>query len=68
VLQTVQLLRSVPSLVDVNVPDGSHFTVCGDVHGQVFKFFECIAFVFFLVLLGVPFFFEMENDIGNFTC
>ncbi|XP_047055681.1 serine/threonine-protein phosphatase 5-like [Lolium rigidum] len=36
VLQARDLLRSVPSLVDVNVPDGCHFTVCGDVHGQYF--------------------------------
>ncbi|KQK03219.1 serine/threonine-protein phosphatase 5 [Brachypodium distachyon] len=36
VLQARDLLRSVPSLVDVNVPNGSHFTVCGDVHGQYF--------------------------------
>ncbi|XP_006654144.1 serine/threonine-protein phosphatase 5 [Oryza brachyantha] len=36
VLQTVQLLRSTPSLVDVDVPNGNHFTVCGDVHGQYF--------------------------------
>ncbi|TVU17044.1 hypothetical protein EJB05_33054 [Eragrostis curvula] len=36
VLTTLELLRSVPSLVDVNVPNGQHFTVCGDVHGQFF--------------------------------
>ncbi|KAL5232131.1 hypothetical protein ABZP36_030907 [Zizania latifolia] len=36
VLQALELLRSMPSLVDVNVPNGSHFTVCGDVHGQYF--------------------------------
>jgi hypothetical protein len=36
VLQARDLLLSVPSLVDVNVPDGRHVTVCGDVHGQVF--------------------------------
>jgi len=36
VLQARDLLRAVPSLVDVNVPNGCHFTVCGDVHGQVF--------------------------------
>lgn len=35
VLQARDLLRSMPSLVDVNVPDSGHFTVCGDVHGQV---------------------------------
>lgn len=35
VLKTLDLLRSMPSLVDVDVPNGGHFTVCGDVHGQV---------------------------------
>lgn len=29
------MLRALPSLVDINIPDGNHFTVCGDVHGQV---------------------------------
>ncbi|MBA0821346.1 hypothetical protein Goarm_018210, partial [Gossypium armourianum] len=36
VLQVREMLRSQPSLVDINVPDGSHFTVCGDVHGQFY--------------------------------
>ncbi|XP_047335066.1 serine/threonine-protein phosphatase 5-like [Impatiens glandulifera] len=36
VLQTREMLRALPSLVDINVPDGKHFTVCGDVHGQFF--------------------------------
>ncbi|KAL0399671.1 UNVERIFIED_CONTAM: Serine/threonine-protein phosphatase 5 [Sesamum radiatum] len=36
VLQTRSLLRELPSLVDINVPDGKHFTVCGDVHGQFY--------------------------------
>ncbi|KAL6865201.1 hypothetical protein ACP4OV_016352 [Aristida adscensionis] len=36
VLKTLELLRTMPSLVDVNVPNGAHFTVCGDVHGQYF--------------------------------
>lgn len=35
VLQTKDLLQTLPSLVDINVPNGNHFTVCGDVHGQV---------------------------------
>lgn len=35
VLQIRDLLRELPSLVDINVPNGKHFTVCGDVHGQV---------------------------------
>ena len=38
VLQTRDLLRALPSLVDINIPDGKHFTVCGDVHGQVVIF------------------------------
>uniref|UniRef100_A0A7N0TLY1 Serine/threonine-protein phosphatase 5 n=1 Tax=Kalanchoe fedtschenkoi TaxID=63787 RepID=A0A7N0TLY1_KALFE len=36
VLQTRDLLRALPSLVDINVPLGSHFTICGDVHGQFY--------------------------------
>ncbi|OMO60872.1 Tetratricopeptide TPR-1 [Corchorus olitorius] len=39
VLQTREMLRAQPSLVDINVPDGSHFTVCGDVHGQIFQIY-----------------------------
>jgi serine/threonine-protein phosphatase 5 len=35
VLQTREILQALPSLVDINVPEGKHFTVCGDVHGQV---------------------------------
>nr|GMC72696.1 serine/threonine-protein phosphatase 5 isoform X1 [Ipomoea batatas] len=36
VLQTRAMLRALPSLVDINVPEGKHFTVCGDVHGQFY--------------------------------
>ncbi|KAK4796797.1 hypothetical protein SAY86_029123 [Trapa natans] len=36
VLQVREMLRILPSLVDVNVPEGKHFTVCGDVHGQFY--------------------------------
>ncbi|CAO2813241.1 unnamed protein product [Amaranthus hypochondriacus] len=36
VLQTRELLRASPSLVNITVPDGNHFTVCGDVHGQFY--------------------------------
>lgn len=31
-----QLLRELPALVDINIPDDAHFTVCGDVHGQFY--------------------------------
>ncbi|KAK9065847.1 hypothetical protein SSX86_015248 [Deinandra increscens subsp. villosa] len=36
VLQTREILMAMPSLVDIHVPNGKHFTVCGDVHGQFF--------------------------------
>uniref|UniRef100_A0A1D1XD21 Serine/threonine-protein phosphatase 5 n=1 Tax=Anthurium amnicola TaxID=1678845 RepID=A0A1D1XD21_9ARAE len=36
VLQTREMLRALPSLVDLTVPDGCNFTVCGDVHGQFY--------------------------------
>ncbi|KAL5731833.1 protein-serine/threonine phosphatase [Ranunculus cassubicifolius] len=36
VLQTRECLRALPSLVDINVTNGNHFTVCGDVHGQFY--------------------------------
>ncbi|KHN18122.1 Serine/threonine-protein phosphatase 5 [Glycine soja] len=36
VLQTREALQALPSLVDIHVPDGKHFTVCGDVHGQYY--------------------------------
>ncbi|XP_074575483.1 serine/threonine-protein phosphatase 5-like [Curcuma longa] len=36
VLEARERLRAMPSLVDINVPDSHHFTVCGDVHGQFY--------------------------------
>ncbi|KAF3795044.1 Serine/threonine-protein phosphatase 5 [Nymphaea thermarum] len=36
VLQAREMLRALPTLVDITVPDGHHFTVCGDVHGQFY--------------------------------
>ncbi|GMP67715.1 hypothetical protein CsSME_00027607 [Camellia sinensis var. sinensis] len=36
VLQIREMLGALPSLVDINIPDGKHFTVCGDVHGQFY--------------------------------
>ena len=34
------MLQAMPSLVDINIAKGNHFTVCGDVHGQVIHFFH----------------------------
>ncbi|KAL6780115.1 CCPP5 [Auxenochlorella protothecoides x Auxenochlorella symbiontica] len=36
VLEAQRLLKALPSLVHVDVPAGSHITVCGDTHGQFF--------------------------------
>lgn len=34
--QARELLKSLPSLVDVDVAPEAHITVCGDVHGQFY--------------------------------
>ncbi|KAA0061672.1 serine/threonine-protein phosphatase 5 [Cucumis melo var. makuwa] len=36
VLQVREIMRALPSLVDINIPEGRHLTVCGDVHGQFY--------------------------------
>lgn len=36
ILECQELLKSLPSLVHIQVPKDSHFTVCGDVHGQYY--------------------------------
>ena len=43
ILDSYEKLRQLPSLVDVDVPEGTHVTVCGDTHGKFFdlmKIFE----------------------------
>eukprot|EP01147_Barroeca_monosierra_P000596 gene595-3910_t len=35
-LQTYDFLSSLPSLVDVSIPEDGKITVCGDVHGQFY--------------------------------
>eukprot|EP01135_Chromosphaera_perkinsii_P002725 Nk52_evm93s226 gene=Nk52_evmTU93s226 len=34
--QARDLFKSLPSLVDIDVPEGTEFTICGDVHGQYY--------------------------------
>jgi serine/threonine-protein phosphatase 5 len=34
--EVIPILRSLASLVRVDIPTGTHFTVCGDVHGQFY--------------------------------
>ena len=29
-------MKTLPSLIDVAVPEGTQITVCGDVHGQYY--------------------------------
>lgn len=51
-----EMLQALPSLVDINVPDSKHFTVCGDVHGQVDMCFwleRCLLFEILLVFLFI---------------
>jgi len=35
-MQIKAILEELPSVIDVDVPEGRHITVCGDVHGQFF--------------------------------
>merc|ERR1719230_129705 len=35
-MEMITLLRQLPSLVDVDVPEDGEITVCGDVHGQYY--------------------------------
>ncbi|KGN47023.1 serine/threonine-protein phosphatase 5 isoform X1 [Cucumis sativus] len=34
--QTKKILKALPSLVDITIPEGKRLTVCGDVHGQFY--------------------------------
>mmetsp|Transcript_22715 Transcript_22715/g.27453 ORF Transcript_22715/g.27453 Transcript_22715/m.27453 type:complete len:484 (-) Transcript_22715:168-1619(-) len=35
-LQVKEILQNQPTLNEIEIPEGSHFTVCGDVHGQFY--------------------------------
>lgn len=36
ILEAEKLFRSLPTLVDIEIPDKEKFTVIGDVHGQFY--------------------------------
>ncbi|GBG69022.1 hypothetical protein CBR_g3721 [Chara braunii] len=35
-LRVNEISKATPTLVDITVPEGSHITVCGDIHGQYY--------------------------------
>lgn len=35
-IEAQNIFKSLPSLVDLKIPDDKHITVCGDVHGQYY--------------------------------
>jgi len=47
-LDIKQYLVTLPSLIDVSIPDQSKFTVCGDIHGQYYDLLNIFQ------LNGVP--------------
>eukprot|EP00798_Chlamydomonas_sp_ICE-L_P014048 gene14048-19985_t len=36
IMQAMAIFKAQASVVDIPIPEGSHFTVCGDVHGQFY--------------------------------
>lgn len=36
VMDSIEMLKGLSTLVDIEVPDGNEITVCGDVHGQYY--------------------------------
>ena len=35
-IEVKKYFKSQPSMVEISVPEGSKFTVCGDIHGQFY--------------------------------
>ena len=42
-LQAKAVLKEQPTILEIPVPPGTHFTVCGDVHGQFFDLMNIFA-------------------------
>jgi len=42
-LDILQFFSSAPTLVDVTIPEGKEFTVCGDIHGQFYDLMNIFA-------------------------
>ncbi|CAM6092853.1 unnamed protein product [Calypogeia fissa] len=34
--EILPVLKAMPTLVDITIPEKGHFTICGDIHGQYF--------------------------------
>lgn len=50
--------KQQPSLVDVDIPEGTKFTVCGDIHGQFYDLLNIFR------LNGLP---SQDNPYVSFT-
>lgn len=42
-LGLIPIFKSLPSLLDIRIPPGQNFTVCGDVHGQFYDLLNIFA-------------------------
>ncbi len=43
ILGLIPIFKSLPSLLDIRIPPGQKFTVCGDVHGQFYDLLNIFA-------------------------
>jgi len=42
-LEMKKLLEKLPTVLELDVPSGTPFTVCGDIHGQFYDFLNILS-------------------------